>query len=43
MISRKDKCILRRIMGDMTVCDKVCLGVMSTFSLFSCDKVNLPC
>lgn len=25
-------------MGDVIVCDKVCLGVPSTASLFSCDN-----
>lgn len=25
-------------MGGMVVCDNVCLGVMSTFCVFSCDE-----
>ena len=33
MISRKEE-----EMGGMTVCDKVCLSVVWTSSLLSCDK-----
>lgn len=41
-ILRKDEWALRRIAGSMIICDKVCLGVLSTSSLLSCDKPIFP-
>lgn len=39
MIFRRGECALRRTDGRYdTVCDKVCLGMMLTSSLLSCDK-----
>lgn len=41
MIFRKDEGPGRQ-MGSTIVCDEICLGVVSTFTLFSCDESVLP-
>lgn len=41
-IFRKDEWALQEQMRGIIVCDKVCLGVMLTFCLFSCDKSIFP-
>ena len=38
MVFRKDEWTLEEQRGGVIVCDKVCLGVVSTSRLLSCDK-----
>ena len=38
MVARKDKWSFEELMGSMVVGDKICLDVVLTSQLFSCDK-----
>lgn len=41
MMFKKDEWALEEQIEGMTVCEKVCLGVVSTFSLLSCDRSRI--
>lgn len=42
MVFRKDDWGSRRIMGDVAVCDKFCLGAVWTCGLLSHDEPTFP-